>query len=362
MDEECKKLLRSLGWATAVLKRYFEGKLNKHEKEIVEEHLKSIDEQSDTEEILPEKQLDESDERIRRQVFLRLNLKDPEKEERKPSFISVKLLRFAFIPLFKKYAGIAAVFIAVIATSYFVLNESHFGKKEQVASLQNKMMLVQTGESEMKKLTLPDGTILYVNAGSRIDYIKNQFNKEKREMWLVGEAFFDVAKNPKKPFIIHTGNIQTVVRGTSFNIKAYGELNENVVSVRTGRVEVKAADKVLDVLTANKQIVYNRRDGSFKSTELQSNEASEWMNGNLTLNHADGKELKLRIRQFYGMDLEVKNDAMKNIVLQASFVKGTSLTQVMESLKLIYGIKYKIDNQNKQVLVYSNNKHSGNKS
>jgi len=95
-----------------------------------------------------------------------------------------------------------------------------------------------TDNTHRTTVTLPDGTVVQLNAGSRLEITEATFNRQKREVWLSGEAFFEVAKNPEKPFIIHTGTMQTTVRGTSFNVKAYGELGENVVSVRNGRVEI----------------------------------------------------------------------------------------------------------------------------
>lgn len=187
MDEGRKKFLRSLDWATDVLNRYFDGKLNKQEEEIVEAQLKSIDRQSESKKGMSDKQLTESDERIRKQVFLRLNIEDPEKEEEKPTEIPSKQHKPTFIPLFRKYAAVAAIFAAVIVTTYFIFNERPFVEQEQVTSIQEKTLLVQTGDSEIKELTFPDGTKVLVNGGSRVEYIKNRYNEDKREIWLEGE-------------------------------------------------------------------------------------------------------------------------------------------------------------------------------
>lgn len=253
----------------------------------------------------------------------------------------------------RRYAAVAAILLIIAGGVLTYLNYRGVDTNQQSLLAEVSEKTFFEADRDIRELKLPDGSIITINRGSKISVVKDEFNKDKREVWLEeGEAFFDVAKNPEKPFIVHSGEIQTVVKGTSFNIKAYKELNENVVSVRSGRVEANAAGKLLDVLTENRQIVYSRQNGSFEASELQADEASGWMNGKLILNHADGKELQLRIRQFYGMNLEINDGAMENIVLQASFLKGTTLTQVMESLKLIYGIKYKINNDKKQVFVF----------
>lgn len=352
MDERGKKLLRSLNWVTDILRRYFEGRLSRQEEEIVEEHLKSIDLQSEIKDKLTEKQLDKSDKRIREQVFFRLNLIDPEKESGRPTPVfPFRPIWLTFIPLFRKYAAIAAVFAAVIATSYFIFSEHSSLKNEYAASLQDKMTILQTGETEMKEVILPDGTKLYANGSSRIDYIRNQFNKEKREIWLEGEAFFDVAKNPDKPFIIHSENIQTVVRGTSFNIKAYKEIGEISVSVRTGKVEVGAAGNVFGVLTADKRIVYREKTDEHIISESNWEEETAWRDRRLVLKDANIAELKLRLKQLYGINVSVDGNFPDEQRFGLSFRKDATLADVMKLIGELYGVKYKTAGPGK-IIIY----------
>lgn len=353
LDEQSKKLLRSLSWITDVLKRYFEGKLTRQEEAIVEEQLKSIDHQSDTvKNKLTEKQLNESDKRIKKQVFFKLNLIDPEKEPERQAipFLPEKPLKKSLSVYFRKYAAVAAIFVTIVATSYFMFNEHSPLKEDRVASLENKTMLLHTGETEMKELILPDGTKLYVNGGSRIDYIENQFNKKKREIWLEGEAFCEVAKNPDKPFIIHSGNIQTVVRGTSFNVKAYKEIGEVSVSVRNGKVEVGTADNVFGVLTANKRIVYHEKTDQYIISESNWEEDAAWRERRLILKDANIAELKLRLKQLYGVDISVEGGFPDDQRFGLSFRKDANLTDVMELIGELYGIKYKTAGSGKIIL------------
>ncbi|MBD8387749.1 FecR family protein [Dysgonomonas sp. BGC7] len=277
-------------------------------------------------------------------------------EMRKESLLNyTKEEKFSINPFIhlRRYAAVAAILLIVFGSALTYVNYQNADTNKQSLLTEVSEKTIFEADRDIRELKLPDGSVITINRGSKISVVKDEFNKDKREVWLEeGEAFFNVAKNPDKPFIVHSGEVQTVVKGTSFNIKAYKELNENVVSVRSGRVEVNASGKLLDVLTENRQIVYNRRNGSFEASELQAYEASGWMDGKLILNHADGKELQLRIRQFYGIELVIHDGAMVNIVLQASFIKGTTLTQLMESLKLIYGINYKISNDKKQVFVF----------
>ena len=136
----------------------------------------------------------------------------------------------------RKYAAVAAVLLIAAGGlfTYYSFSDTDTHGQSLLAEVSEKTIF--DADKNIRELKLPDGSVITINRGSRISVIKNEFNKDKREVWLEeGEAFFDVAKNPEKPFIVHSREIQTIVKGTSFNIKAYGELNENVVSVSTGR-------------------------------------------------------------------------------------------------------------------------------
>lgn len=331
MDEEYKKLLQSISWITDLLSRYFEGQLNKQEEEIVEEHLQSIDRQTEGKTELTENQLVESDDKIKKQVFLRLNLVDPEKQQRKPSLAL----------FFRKYAAIAAIFAMVIASSYFVFGDYSLLRNKEVTSLYSKTVFLQTGETEIKEFTLPDGTKLYANSTTRIDYIEDQFNKEKREIWLEGEAFFDVAKNPDKPFIIHSDKVQTVVRGTSFNVRSYKEIGEINVSVRTGVVEVSVDRNTFGELTANKRIVYNTKTDQHVITESNWEEEMAWRDRRLVLKDGNIAELKLRLKQLYGVEISTEGAFPADQRFGLSFRKGASLTEIMGLIENMYGVRYK---------------------
>ncbi|WP_080903429.1 FecR family protein [Parabacteroides sp. Marseille-P3160] len=343
MDKEHKKLLHSLNWVTGVLKRYFDGKLKEREKEIVEEQLKVIDRRAERENSLTEKQLNESDERIRKQILLRLGLEDPEKETERRTSVPPKPIWATTVSSFRKYAAVAALLVAVIVTSYFIFNKLPFLKSEGTELLQAKTILLQTGETEMKKVILPDGTTIYLNNNTRLSYYSDEFNKKEREVTLEeGEAFFEVAKNDKKPFIVHSGDIATTVRGTSFNIKAYSMLEDIVISVRTGIVDVTAEEKMLEQLTVNRQIIINKSTEQFTSGKIDWQNAVGWMDNRLVLYDAGINELKLRLQQQFDIQIQIAQDVLEDVRFTASFRADASLEDVMEILNTLYGINYRI--------------------
>lgn len=255
-----------------------------------------------------------------------------------------------------RYATIAAIFtLAVAVSSYWLIFRQRTPENYAQTTI-NKINIIRTAFSEMREIMLPDGTKVHVNGGTEIDYDKNQFDLEKREIWLAGEAFFEVAKNPDKPFIIHTGNIITTVRGTSFNVKAYDQMDKISVVVRSGIVEVGMADRTFDVLTANKQIIYDETTDQYTTSESSWEDAGAWMHKRLVLKDAGIEEFNLRLQQLYGVTLIDHEGLLKNSLLNASYEREASLENVLTGICEAYEIHYSVDVSGRTISLYQNDK------
>jgi len=212
--------------------------------------------------------------------------------------------------------------------------------------------LFQTTDAQTKSVVLPDGSRIQMNRGTKFSYATHAFNRKQREVWLTGEAFFEVAKNKEKPFIIHTGTMETTVRGTSFNVKAYPQLSENVVSVRTGRVEVTNRNQMLAVLTPNKQITYNNTTKVAETQDIDAADIAGWTEGKLVLNNASAEELRLRLKQYFNANIQIKGEALNQVMFNSSFAKGTKLNEVMQTICAIYNFRYEIT-QSGNIIIYN---------
>lgn len=158
---------------------------------------------------------------------------------------------------FSKQKLLAAASVVVLLGGYLLWNHLA-GIWRHPANLQQAV----TGLQERKQVHLADGTIIWLEPGSSLHY-PAQFNNSTREITFSGEAFFEVAKDPEKPFIIHTGTIRTQVLGTSFTVKAYIPASQEVTVV-TGRVMVQADDKTKTAVqpltvTPNQQACWNNQ-------------------------------------------------------------------------------------------------------
>ena len=314
--------------------RYLNGEATEREKKIVERFDmesywgKCITKSDD-------KLIDEGCEEVWKLVMAQILWEEQESEKN-------KVKRILPMRIISRFAAIAAMVAILFYGGYIALNS-----KKEIYTTENRamaQMAFQTNGDEVKEFVLPDGSVIHLNRGSKLSYDKKSFDKTKRDVWLEeGEAFFEVTRNVKKPFTVHSGGLATIVKGTSFNIKAYRELGENVVSVRSGRVEVTDCDKkIIGVLTKDRQLTYNITKNSYETNDMDWENAAGWMEGKLMLCNANTKELQLRIRQYFGLELDVRNHALDGVLFNSSFNKGVGLKDVLERISVLYSVNYEI--------------------
>jgi len=252
----------------------------------------------------------------------------------------------------RRYAAAAVIFV-LLGGSILYYTQHDFTQKKSGMVAQAKT-LFETTDAQTKSVILPDGSRIQMNRGTKFSYATHAFNRKQREVWLEGEAFFEVAKNKEKPFIIHTGTMQTTVRGTSFNVKAYPQLAENVVSVRSGKVEVSDATQTIGTLTHNKQLTYNTANRNSLISESNWEDAAGWIKGRLVLN-GGVEELRLRLKQQYGVEVSFEKNALDNERLAGAFNPNSKLTDVLTTIGAIYNIRYTIKNNHVTITPLSSN-------
>ncbi|MBN8663710.1 MAG: DUF4974 domain-containing protein [Chitinophagales bacterium] len=226
---------------------------------------------------------------------------------------------------------------------------------------------VVTNKATKTKLVLPDGTIAWLNAGSKLTY-GNWTNANTREVSLMGEGYFDVAKNPQKPFIIHTSVLDVRVLGTRFNLKAYPEEPTTETSLLHGSVEVRLhqqPNKVIRLVPNQKLIVRNIPEmpqatqpkkslPNFSSEILPlkavqiGGEASllvetSWVSNKLAFVDEAFADVARKMERWYDVRIEFNNPRLEELRLTGSF-ENESLTQAIEALRFIADFKYKIVN------------------
>lgn len=235
-----------------LLTRYLNGECTQEEAKLVEDWFASFDQRSDDDRLFDPRQEVELREQMLAAIRTRINV------NKKPV---VRSLRWPAISL--RIAATLLVAVLAAGTWWFSQKRETGGPLKTSQADVNQVVTLHNTTSVVTMYSLPDGSTIHLQPGGIITYA-GEFAQNKREVQLVGEAFFDVTKDAMRPFIIDAQNVLVKVLGTSFSIKAYENDPEVKVAVRTGTVSVtrpvKAASKAGPeevILTPNQEVVYN---------------------------------------------------------------------------------------------------------
>jgi ferric-dicitrate binding protein FerR (iron transport regulator) len=217
--------------------------------------------------------------------------------------------------------NIAAAVIFII-TAGFVLY--HTGKSAYQTHADTLLTEFVT-TTQRDTITLSDGSVITLNINSALTYPET-FSAANREVYLTGEAFFEVARDSSKPFIIHTRNITTQVTGTSFNINTTA--SSIIVSVATGSVTVSDGSAT-EALKPYEKIVYAEKAFSKTTTDLSE---LAWYDRTLRFDETPLEEVIEKLAQHYDVRIILKNEALKKCSLTGKFTNEPldAILQAME--------------------------------
>ena len=232
--------------------------------------------------------------------------------------------------------GIAAACAAVLFIfGLKALDKNQAGGLQQWASFTAK-------PEKIVSLMLPDSSIVVLNAGSTIKYAKNFTKQKKRIVQLSGEAFFEVKHNAQKPFVVESGPIKTVVFGTSFNVRAYGNEKDIKIGVKSGRVGVlknETGNKSIPIfLTKNSSLHFNTQEKSFSQVLALTSEADNWTQGNLIFEQTPILDVLATLSRRFGVKFNTTQYRHPSCKLTASFGKK-DLPAILKTIKTILNIK-----------------------
>lgn len=188
---------------------------------------------------------------------------------------------------------------------------------------------------------LPDGSTVILNDNSSLKYNQSSFNNKTREVTLTGEAFFDIKRNKTKPFIVHTGKVQTKVLGTAFNINARNSSDNIEVTVTRGKVQVGDTEKIYGIITPNQQIKVNKNTLLFEQNTISAAVVTEWKSNYLILDDINMEEAVALISQKYKVHILLSNEKIKNCRITASFLNEEDLDHVLKVICSVTETEYR---------------------
>jgi transmembrane sensor len=202
---------------------------------------------------------------------------------------------------------------------------------------------INVEKGKRKKITLPDGTVVTMNALSVLR-IPSNFGKQTRELSLTGEGVFDVKSDENKPFIIHTGKLKTTVLGTSFDIKAYPGEKDIQVAVLTGKVRVERDQEILaEGITHNQVLTYNEQRNEHTLKMANAAEIAAWQANRFYFQQATIKEIAAVLERQYNISISLSG-SMKRSCRYTLQLKNETIENAMHLLSQLSGITYRINN------------------
>lgn len=213
---------------------------------------------------------------------------------------------------------------------------------------ESKMNEVDVPFGKKSQLTLEDGTKVWLNAGSRMAF-PTKFKGKKREVFLEGEGYFEVAHNPKLPFYVNTNDIVIKVLGTRFNISAYGsdKLIETVLI--EGRVAISELStlsfmKKESILVPNQKASYDRNEGSMVVSDEPNVEYTiAWTKGWFKFQQQSITDVLNKLQRYYNVKFVLSPGFPKGDLITGKLDLKDSIDQIMRALDIIVILQYRID-------------------
>jgi len=232
--------------------------------------------------------------------------------------------------IFRNFLRIAAVILFVLSTSiasYYLFTNNNSANK-----VANCETIVPFGSQA--KIILPDGTVAWLNSGSKLKY-SNLYGKKFREVQLTGEGYFEVTKDKSKPFLVHTNNIEIKVLGTVFNVRSYLNDPTEEVDLLEGKVDVtmlnKDSSKKL-TLIPNEKMIYNKNTKTMYSRKADAAKSAQWTTGKLCFVDESLQDITKDLERKYNVKIILETVNMKNELFSGSLNLNQPLNIILDYL------------------------------
>jgi ferric-dicitrate binding protein FerR (iron transport regulator) len=224
--------------------------------------------------------------------------------------------------------SLAASIVVVVVVAWLAVVVTNGSNKKTNAVSSTKRA---TNRSESKFILLEDSTQVWLNAASSLEF-PDQFAANKREVFLSGEAFFDVKHAEEIPFIIHTGNVSTTVLGTAFNIKAYPGQQNITISVSRGKVKVSRADGWITTLTKGQQVKVKKDGREVTEKKIAPEGIASWQQGNIVYEDETLDDIISDMQRIYNVNIRINNKSIQDLTISTSFKREIGIEQALQVL------------------------------
>ena len=201
-------------------------------------------------------------------------------------------------------------------------------------------MITVSSKAASHLVALPDGSTITLNNGSKVSYSSNFNGSEKREVYLDGEAFFDVSHNAARPFIVYAGKLNVTVLGTAFDVRAFPVDADITVTVKRGKVRVSDSGNTLGTIVPQQQIVYNKLKGTAMLQVVSNEDYINWKEQDITFNNVTVAEAAAILEERFNVKIVINDNVIRNERFTASFAVSETLDHVLKTICEFNGAAY----------------------
>lgn len=323
-------------YLAGLLNKYLKGELSPEERQFLDSYYNLFQQEPD---VLDNLNAEEKE-------LLRNSMKNAVRDNISKHEMSVGQIR----RIYSRLPGLAAaaVIAGILVLGLFYLID----KKAPEASVNADVAVSHIRQNRV--IFLPDGSTVVLSAGSKLNYPSSFDGMEAREVFLEGQAFFDIRHNASRPFIVRTGKLKTTVLGTSFNIRAVPDEASITVTVKQGKVMVSDQEnKTLGIITPNQQITYNKKKVSSELNTVDNDNYLNWADQDLFVDNVTISEAAKLLEERYGVNIRITDSSISSQRFTATFSKDESFEQSIKSVCIFNGLNYRYNGKKDTVMIGS---------
>lgn len=329
-----------------ILEKYFKGECNEAEIALINTWYASFEPDLDDISTLPQKEIE---------LFKQLMWENIHKNVENKPIPRISRIHSRWRSPFYWISSAAAILLLLFTIERQV--------KDQDTIVQQPQNILETASNStgtIKKITLSDHSTVWLSPKSTLTYPK-RFTEQQRQVTLIGEAFFEVTKDTKRPFSIYSGKVITKVWGTSFRIRSFSTDQTTKVNVITGRVSVAiAASKETKshlnkevMLLPNQEAIYNKKLGMLRKNEkMKDYSIGIWKKTSLSFNNTQLRDVFKVLSKNFSVKISCDDESINSDFLKADFT-NENLPAIMEMLQTTLNVTYSVHHENEFILEIS---------
>lgn len=247
--------------------------------------------------------------------------------------------KYLFLREYTRIAAALLVGVFLGTTGLYLFNQSN--RQDEQAMIRT----IEVPLGSRSRLQLEDGTIVWLNAGSKFS-CQSGFSQKNRQVILEGEGYFEVARNEKLPFIVNAKEIDVKVLGTKFNVKAYSDDQEIAVTLAEGSVNMidKAAPANSVIMVPQQQAVYNRLTGKTEVRKVSTDAICQWTTGAHFFNEVSFEEIAGQLAKAFDVTFIFRNPERRKLRFYGEFRSTDTLNDILTIMSSSEKFTYRRNN------------------